>query len=222
VLGLALLRRLRWPFSGIVASIAKDAGTLRNALQYLPVRPTFENYVDAWTSPVTPFAGFFLNSPLCVSVTMVLTTLVSVLAVAIARFRFAGKYRLLLTFLPPRCFRRAAVAPLLTQWRALRACRYLPALISDFFRSGAVPSGDGRLFQLDTALPRERRDIDGGCNHFKRLPAIVLARGARHSLLHADFRFVVSYELCSRSRSDTDQHAHSVSGLLYMVGHTVH
>src|SRR6202171_3365128 len=92
--GLVLLTMFAlFPFLWMLLTSLKDRQELyATPLQYLPVHPTLENYVDAWTSPVTPFSRFFLT-PLCVSsVTMVLTTVVSVLAgYAIARFRLAGR-----------------------------------------------------------------------------------------------------------------------------------
>jgi multiple sugar transport system permease protein len=100
-------------------------------LQYLPQHPTFENYVDAWTSPVTPFSRFFLNSLWVCSVTMVATTADSVLAgYAIARFRFAGRDALLLIFLATQMFPSVLlIAPLLTQWRVLGLIDTYQALI---------------------------------------------------------------------------------------------
>ena len=102
--------------------------------------PTFENYVDAWTSPVTPFSRFFLNSLWVCSVTMVATTVVSVLAgYAIARFRFAGRDALLLIFLATQMFPSVLlIAPLLTQWRALGLIDTYQALIYSNF-SFTVP-----------------------------------------------------------------------------------
>ena len=90
-IGLVLLTAFALgPFIWMLLTSLKDRQELyATPLQYLPVRPTFENYVDAWTSPVTPFSRFFLNSLWVCSVTMVATMAVSVLAgYAIARFRF--------------------------------------------------------------------------------------------------------------------------------------
>ena len=63
------------PFIWMLLTSLKDRQELyAHPLQYLPVHPTFENYVDAWTSPVTPFSRFFFNSLWVCSVTMVATT----------------------------------------------------------------------------------------------------------------------------------------------------
>jgi ABC-type glycerol-3-phosphate transport system permease component len=63
------------PFIWMLLTSLKDRQELyATPLQYLPVHPTFENYVEAWTSPVTPFSRFFLNSLWVCSVTMVATT----------------------------------------------------------------------------------------------------------------------------------------------------
>ena len=87
-IGLVLLTAFALgPFIWMLLTSLKDRQELyATPLQYLPVHPTFENYVEAWTSPVTPFSRFFLNSLWVCSVTMVATTVVSVLAgYAIAR-----------------------------------------------------------------------------------------------------------------------------------------
>src|SRR5262249_60827415 len=103
----------------LLASLKGRRELCAHPLQYLPVHPTFENYVEAWTSPITPFSRFFLNSLWVCSATMVATTAISVLAgYAIARFRFAGRDTLLLIFLATQMFPSVLlIAPLLTQWR---------------------------------------------------------------------------------------------------------
>ena len=105
------------PFIWMLLTSLKDRQELyATPLRYLPEHPTLENYIDAWTSPVTPFSRFFLNSLWVCSVTMVATTAVSVLAgYAIARFRFAGRDALLLIFLATQMFPSVLlIAPLLT------------------------------------------------------------------------------------------------------------
>src|SRR4030088_1042061 len=107
------------PFLWMLLTSLKNRQELyATPLQYLPLRPTFENYIDAWTSPVTPFSRFFLNSLWVCSVTMVVNTVVSVLAgYAIARFRFAGRDALLLIFLARQIFLSVLQnTPLLSQW----------------------------------------------------------------------------------------------------------
>jgi ABC-type glycerol-3-phosphate transport system permease component len=63
-IGLVLLTAFALaPFLWMLLTSLKDRQELyATPLQYLPLRPTFENYIDAWTSPVTPFSRFFLNS----------------------------------------------------------------------------------------------------------------------------------------------------------------
>ncbi|HMK68377.1 MAG TPA: hypothetical protein VK433_07500, partial [Stellaceae bacterium] len=110
------------PFVWMLLTSLKNRQELyATPLRYLPEHLTFENYVEAWTSPITPFSRFFLNSLWVCSATMVATTVISVLAgYAIARFRFAGRDTLLLIFLATQMFPSVLlIAPLLTQWRAL-------------------------------------------------------------------------------------------------------
>ena len=45
------------PFVWIfLASIKTDTELYVTPIKYLPTHPTFQNYVDAWTSPLTPFS----------------------------------------------------------------------------------------------------------------------------------------------------------------------
>ena len=184
-------------------------------LQYLPVHPTFENYVDAWTSPVTPFSRFFLNSLWVCSVTMVATTVVSVLAgYAIARFRFAGRDALLLIFLATQMFPSVLlIAPLLTQWRALGLIDTYQALIYSNF-SFTVPFTVWMMVGYFSSIPRDLEEsamIDG-CNHFGALCRIVLPLAAPGIAATAIFAFVVSWSelLFAISFTTADQHAHLV------------
>ena len=185
------------PFLWMLLTSLKDRQELyATPLQYLPVHPTFENYIDAWTSPVTPFSRFFLNSLWVCSVTMVATTVVSVLAgYAIARFRFAGRDALLLIFLATQMFPSVLlIAPLLTQWRALGLIDTYQALIYSNF-SFTVPFTVWMMVGYFSSIPRDLEEsamIDG-CNHFGALCRIVLPLAAPGIAATAIFAFVVSW-----------------------------
>src|SRR5262249_47578727 len=185
------------PFIWMLLTSLKDRQELyAHPLQYLPVHPTFENYVEAWTSPVTPFSRFFFNSLWVCSVTMVATTAVSVLAgYAIARFRFAGRDALLLIFLATQMFPSVLlIAPLLTQWRALGLIDSYQALIYSNF-SFTVPFTVWMMVGYFSSIPRDLEEsamIDG-CNHFGALCRIVLPLAAPGIAATAIFAFVVSW-----------------------------
>src|SRR5216683_2254542 len=212
------------PFIWMLLTSLKDRQELyATPLQYLPVHPTFENYIDAWTSPVTPFSRFFLNSLWVCSVTMVLTTMVSVLAgYAIARFRFAGRDALLLIFLATQMFPSVLlIAPLLTQWRALGLIDTYQALIYSNF-SFTVPFTVWMMVGYFSSIPRDLEEsamIDG-CNHFGALCRIVLPLAAPGIAATAIFAFVVSWsELLFAISFTTETSMRTLSaGLLYMVG----
>jgi multiple sugar transport system permease protein len=201
----------------------KNDITVTTPLQYLPQHPTLENYVDAWTSPVTPFSRFFLNSLWVCSVTMVATTVVSVLAgYAIARFRFAGRDALLLIFLATQMFPSVLlIAPLLTQWRALGLIDTYQALIYSNF-SFTVPFTVWMMVGYFSSIPRDLEEsamIDG-CNHFGALCRVVLPLAAPGIAATAIFAFVVSWsELLFAISFTTETDMRTLSaGLLYMVG----
>ena len=204
------------PFIWMLLTSLKDRQELyATPLQYLPVHPTFENYVDAWTSPVTPFSRFFLNSLWVCSVTMVATTVVSVLAgYAIARFRFAGRDALLLIFLATQMFPSVLlIAPLLTQWRALGLIDTYQALIYSNF-SFTVPFTVWMMVGYFSSIPRDLEEsamIDG-CNHFGALCRIVLplaAPGDRRDR-HLRLRRVLERTAVRDLVHDADRHAHPV------------
>jgi ABC-type glycerol-3-phosphate transport system permease component len=109
-------------------------------LVWLPASLSVANYVDAWTSKLTPFSRFFANSLWVSSVTMVATTAISVLAgYALARFRFAGRQTVMMVFLATQMFPAVLlIAPLLSQWHALGLIDTYQALIYSNF-SFTVP-----------------------------------------------------------------------------------
>ena len=224
-IGLILLTAFAMgPFLWMLLTSLKDRTELyATPLQYLPVRPTFENYVEAWTSPVTPFSRFFVNSLWVCSVTMVATTVVSVLAgYAIARFRFAGRDALLLIFLATQMFPSVLlITPLLAQWRALGLIDTYQALIYSNF-SFTVPFTVWMMVGYFTSIPRDLEEsamIDG-CNHFGALCRIVLPLAAPGIAATAIFAFVVSWsELLFAISFTTQTDMRTLSaGLLYMVG----
>src|SRR5262249_41853972 len=66
-----------WVF---LASFKTRAELYATPIVYLPASWSLANYVEAWTSKLTPFSRFFANSLWVSSVTMVATTIVSILA----------------------------------------------------------------------------------------------------------------------------------------------
>ncbi|MBI2163337.1 MAG: hypothetical protein HYU32_04250, partial [candidate division NC10 bacterium] len=66
-----------WVF---LASVKTRVELYATPITYIPIQPTFQNYVDAWTSRLTPFSRFFANSLWVSSVTMVATIVISTLA----------------------------------------------------------------------------------------------------------------------------------------------
>jgi multiple sugar transport system permease protein len=224
-IGLILLTAFAMgPFLWMLLTSLKDRTELyATPLQYLPRHPTFENYIEAWTSPVTPFSRFFLNSLWVCSVTMVATTIVSVLAgYAIARFKFAGRDALLLIFLATQMFPSVLlITPLLAQWRALGLIDTYQALIYSNF-SFTVPFTVWMMVGYFTSIPRDLEEsamIDG-CNHFGALCRIVLPLAAPGIAATAIFAFVVSWsELLFAISFTTETNMRTLSaGLLYIVG----
>ena len=167
-----------WVF---LASFKTRAELYATPIVYLPASLSVANYVEAWTSKLTPFSRFFANSLWVSSVTMVATTLVSILAgYALARFRFAGRQTFLLIFLATQMFPAVLlIAPLLSQWYALGLIDTYQALIYSNF-SFTVPFTVWMLVGYFESIPIELEEsaMLDGCNRFGALCRVVLPLAA--------------------------------------------
>jgi multiple sugar transport system permease protein len=190
---------------------------------YLPASWSLANYVEAWTSKLTPFSRFFANSLWVSSITMVATTVVSILAgFALARFRFAGRQTFLLVFLATQMFPAVLlIAPLLSQWYALGLIDTYQALIYSNF-SFTVPFTVWMLVGYFESIPLELEEsamIDG-CSRFGALCRVVLPLAAPGVAATAIFAFVASWSellFAITFTSQTEMRTLS-AGLLFMVG----
>jgi multiple sugar transport system permease protein len=182
-----------WVF---LASFKTRAELYATPIVYLPASLSVANYVEAWTSKLTPFSRFFANSLWVSSVTMVATTLVSILAgYALARFRFAGRQTFLLVFLATQMFPAVLlIAPLLSQWYALGLIDTYQALIYSNF-SFTVPFTVWMLVGYFESIPIELEEsaMLDGCNRFGALCRVVLPLAAPGVAATAIFAFVASW-----------------------------
>ena len=209
-----------WVF---LASFKTRAELYATPIVYLPASLSVANYVEAWTSKLTPFSRFFANSLWVSSVTMVATTLVSILAgYALARFRFAGRQTFLLIFLATQMFPAVLlIAPLLSQWYALGLIDTYQALIYSNF-SFTVPFTVWMLVGYFESIPIELEEsaMLDGCNRFGALCRVVLPLAAPGVAATAIFAFVASWSellFAITFTSQTEMRTLS-SGLLFMVG----
>jgi multiple sugar transport system permease protein len=224
-LGLAALTLFAMlPFVWVfLASFKTRAELYATPIVYLPASLSVANYVDAWTSKLTPFSRFFANSLWVSSVTMVATTLVSILAgYALARFRFAGRQTFLLIFLATQMFPAVLlIAPLLSQWYALGLIDTYQALIYSNF-SFTVPFTVWMLVGYFESIPLELEEsaMLDGCNRFGALCRVVLPLAAPGVAATAIFAFVASWSellFAITFTSQTEMRTLS-AGLLFMVG----
>jgi len=209
-----------WVF---LASFKTRAELYATPIVYWPASWSPTNYVEAWTSRLTPFSRFFANSLWVSSVTMVATTGVSILAgFALARFRFAGRQTFLLVFLATQMFPAVLlIAPLLSQWHALGLIDTYQALIYSNF-SFTVPFTVWMLVGYFESIPLELEEsamIDG-CSRFGALCRVVLPLAAPGVAATAIFAFVASWSellFAITFTSQTEMRTLS-AGLLFMVG----
>ncbi len=212
------------PFAWVfLASFKTRAELYATPIVYLPASWSLANYAEAWTSKLTPFSRFFVNSLWVSSVTMVATTAVSILAgFALARFRFAGRQTFLLVFLATQMFPAVLlIAPLLSQWHALGLIDTYQALIYSNF-SFTVPFTVWMLVGYFESIPVELEEsamIDG-CSRFGALCRVVLPLAAPGVAATAIFAFVASWSellFAITFTSQTEMRTLS-AGLLFMVG----
>ncbi|HEX7629168.1 MAG TPA: carbohydrate ABC transporter permease [Candidatus Methylomirabilis sp.] len=192
-------------------------------ITYIPLQPTLRNYVEAWTSRLTPFSVFFANSLWVSSVTMVATIVISTSAgYALARFRFIGKNTLMLVFLATQMFPAVLlIPPLLSQWYALGLIDTYQALIYSNF-SFTVPFTVWMLVGYFESIPRELEEsamIDGS-SRFGAMLKIIVPLAAPGIAATAIFAFVSSWsELLFATTFTSSTGMRTLSaGLLYMAG----
>jgi multiple sugar transport system permease protein len=223
--GVALLTAFAMaPFVWVLlASFKTRAELYVTPLVWLPASLSVTNYVEAWTSKLTPFSRFFANSLWVSSVTMVATTGISVLAgYALARFRFAGRQTVMMMFLATQMFPAVLlIAPLLSQWNALGLIDTYQALIYSNF-SFTVPFTVWMLVGYFESIPRELEEsaLMDGCGRFGALCRVVLPLAAPGVAATAIFAFVSSWSellFAITFTSQTEMRTLS-AGLLFMVG----
>ena len=223
--GLALLTAFAMaPFVWVLlASFKTRVELYAMPLVWLPASLSVTNYVEAWTSKLTPFSRFFANSLWVSSVTMVATTVISVLAgYALARFRFAGRQTVMMVFLATQMFPAVLlIAPLLSQWHALGLIDTYQALIYSNF-SFTVPFTVWMLVGYFESIPRELEEsaLMDGCGRFGALCRVVLPLAAPGVAATAIFAFVSSWSellFAITFTSQTEMRTLS-AGLLFMVG----
>jgi ABC-type glycerol-3-phosphate transport system permease component len=212
------------PFAWVLlASFKTRAELYATPLVWLPASLSLANYIEAWTSKLTPFSRFFANSLWVSSVTMVATTVISVLAgYALARFRFAGRQTLMMVFLATQMFPAVLlIAPLLSQWHALGLIDTYQVLIYSNF-SFTVPFTVWMLVGYFESIPRELEEsaLMDGCGRFGALCRVVLPLAAPGVAATAIFAFVSSWSellFAITFTSQTEMRTLS-AGLLFMVG----
>ncbi len=178
------------------ASLKTRVELYATPITYIPAAPTLRNYVEAWTSRLTPFSIFFGNSLWVSSVTMVATIVISTSAgYALARFRFVGKNTLMLVFLATQMFPAVLlIPPLLSQWYALGLIDTYQALIYSNF-SFTVPFTVWMLVGYFESIPRELEEsamIDGS-TRFGAMLRIIVPLAAPGIAATAIFAFVSSW-----------------------------
>ncbi len=101
----------------LLTSLKPDADIVTAQIQYIPLRPTFQNYVTLWGQ--AGFPTMFFNSTLVTALTVMVCLAVGISgAYSLSRYRFRGRGQILLFYLVIRMF--PAVLLLLPIFIALR------------------------------------------------------------------------------------------------------
>lgn len=104
----------------LITSLKANNDIVTSQIQYVPLRPTFENYSTLWAQ--AGFPVMFLNSAIVTVLTVAVCLIVGVSgAYSMSRYRFRGRGQILLFYLVIRMF--PAVLLLLPIFIALRVLR---------------------------------------------------------------------------------------------------
>ena len=180
-----------WMF---IVSIAEAQSQFVRELEYIPSRPTFQNYFEVFE--VMPFARYFMNSMLVAVATVLLTLSVSVTAAyAFARFQFPGRkimiLAMLLVYMLPSI---VLLVPLLVIFKNLGLINTYQSLILAE-TTHAVPFAVWLLTGAFAALPRELEEsaLVDGCTPFQALLRIVLPLSVPGIIAAGLFVFIASW-----------------------------
>ncbi len=104
----------------LLTSLKANADILTADIQYIPVRPTLENYATLWAQ--AGFPTMFLNSAIVTVLTVIVCLTIGISgAYSLSRYRFRGRGQIMLFYLVVRMF--PAVLLLLPIFIALRVLR---------------------------------------------------------------------------------------------------
>lgn len=163
--------------------------------QLIPLHPTLQNYVEAWTS--NNFQLYFWNSLIVATLTMLLSLVVaSTQAYAFARLRFPGKNAVFMLYLITMMIPSTVmILPQFVLARTFGLLNSLPALVVVYV-AGGIPFQTFMLRGFFESLPRELEEsayIDGANRFviFSRI-ALPLAKPALGTL--AIFSFLGAWD----------------------------
>src|SRR4029453_1054063 len=104
----------------LLTSLKSNADIVTSQIQYVPPRPTLENYATLWAQ--AGFPTMFLNSAIVTLLTVIVCLTIGITgAYSLSRYRFRGRGQIMLFYLVVRMF--PAVLLLLPISVALRVAR---------------------------------------------------------------------------------------------------
>lgn len=163
--------------------------------QFFPRHPTFQNFVDAWSS--NNFGAFFTNSLLvAISTTILSVLLAAMMAYAFARFAFPGKtvffYSLLLTLMIPSLM---LIIPQFLLAKNLGLLDSRPGLVFVYIAT-SLSLNTYLLRAFFEQLPRELEqaaEVDGA-SHFVIFTRIVMPLSTPALATTAIFTFLFAWD----------------------------
>lgn len=147
-----------------ITSLKPFAYVLTYPPQLWPVHPTFQNYIDAWTS--NNFARYFVNSVIVSIVSTILGTLIAAAgAFAISRYRFVGKKLIYSMFVASMMIPNITfIVPQFKMMKHLGLLDSLTGLIL-IYAAGMIPMTTFLVKGFFDEVPQELEEavlIDGG------------------------------------------------------------
>lgn len=147
----------------LVTSVKVAADVFRSPPVFLPVSPTFGNYVTVWNASAIP--RYLLNTAVVATSTVAIVLVASTMAAySVSRFRFRGKLAFLLSLLLAQVMPvTTLIFPLYVFWSRLGIVDSHVSLVATF-SAISIPVGTWLLLGFVNGIPRqldEAATIDG-------------------------------------------------------------
>lgn len=183
------------PFVWILSTSFKAKGEIMSTpVQYIPLNPTFQNYIDAWQK--NPLGQWYRNTVIVsVSATVVAMVLAMFAGYGFSRFPIKGKSVLLVVILFANMFPACLIViPYFVWMSQLKLINTYPGLIITYL-SGALPFSIWMLKGFFDSVPKEmdQAAMIDGCNQVSAFFRVILPLSAPGISAATLYSFLVAW-----------------------------